>query len=528
MKRLLSFLMTFVTVFMLVSAFAFNASAATAYDINGNPQNSADFILDPGHGGSDPGAVGPYGRHEANEVLDMAKRVGSYLIASGATVSFTRLSNTDTSLANRVSMEKSGNYRYYLSIHRNAGGGTGVETFYYEGSSSGYNLANAVNSRVAAVTGWRNRGLKTNSLYVVRNTRCPAALIELGFVDTEADNAVYDANADAIARAIAEGLLSLIGKTLVVPNQPSTPQPPATDTTQPPAADTTQAPAPTLLRATDSVVALQKIDGYEYRMNNGAWQTSSVFTGLSPMKKYVFFQRVAQTGTSSTGLVVTTDKSTPSTPLAPTVSSKTDTTVTLVKKDGYEYSKDGNTWRASNVFSGLKSETEYSFYQRVAKTDTSYASKSSKALTVKTNSPVPTSTTSSTYMVSGSTISKITDGTTVSSLLSELSAGKYCKVYKDSTVISNADKIGTGMTVKIMDGNTAKASYTVVVTGDTNGDGDITITDMLAVKSHVLNKTLLTEASLTAADTSGDSAVTITDFIQIKAKILDKGNIVAR
>ena len=79
---------------------------------------------------------------------------------------------------------------------------------------------------------------------------------------------------------------------------------------------------------------------------------------------------------------------------------------------------------------------------------------------------------------------------------------------------------------KIMDGNTVKASFTVVVTGDTNGDGKTTITDMLAIKSHVLKKTTLSGASAQAADTSKDGGISITDFIQIKASILGKGTIV--
>ena len=69
--------------------------------------------------------------------------------------------------------------------------------------------------------------------------------------------------------------------------------------------------------------------------------------------------------------------------------------------------------------------------------------------------------------------------------------------------------------------------YTVIVTGDVNGDGKITITDMLAVKAHILQKTLLSGSGLQAADTNGDGKITITDFIQIKAHILKKSSVVA-
>jgi beta-galactosidase len=66
----------------------------------------------------------------------------------------------------------------------------------------------------------------------------------------------------------------------------------------------------------------------------------------------------------------------------------------------------------------------------------------------------------------------------------------------------------------------------VIVSGDVNGDGKITITDMLLVKSHLLNKSKLTDAYLRAADINGDYKQTITDFIQIKAFLLGKGMIV--
>lgn len=148
--------------------------------------------------------------------------------------------------------------------------------------------------------------------------------------------------------------------------------------------------------------------------------------------------------------------------------------------------------------------------------------------TITVKSRVPSNVTSSKYTISGSSLSKITAGTTVSSLLSGLNEGSYCKVYKGNSEVSGNTAIGTGMVVKIMDGNNVKASYTVIVTGDTNGDGTISVTDMIAIKAHILNKSTLTGVYATAANTNGDSGISITDFIQVKAKILGKGSITAR
>ena len=148
--------------------------------------------------------------------------------------------------------------------------------------------------------------------------------------------------------------------------------------------------------------------------------------------------------------------------------------------------------------------------------------------TVTVKSRVPSDVTSEKHTVGASTISKITAGTTVSELLSAINEGEYCKVYKGSVEVSADTAVGTGMTVCIMDGNEAKASYTVIVTGDTNGDGAISVTDMIAIKAHVLKKTMLSGVYATAADSNGDGGISITDFIQVKTKILGKGDVTAR
>lgn len=150
------------------------------------------------------------------------------------------------------------------------------------------------------------------------------------------------------------------------------------------------------------------------------------------------------------------------------------------------------------------------------------------AFTVTVSSRVPSSITSNVYTVGGGWISKIPAGTTVSTLVNGINEKQYIKVFKGNSEVSGNTVAGTGMVVKLMDGNTVKQSVTVVVTGDTNGDGGITITDMIAVKAHVLKKSTLSGAAAKAADTNGDNGISITDFIQIKAHILGKSKIQAR
>ena len=66
---------------------------------------------------------------------------------------------------------------------------------------------------------------------------------------------------------------------------------------------------------------------------------------------------------------------------------------------------------------------------------------------------------------------------------------------------------------------------TAVVTGDTNGDGNISITDLLQVESVILKKSSLSGANAIAADTNKDGNISITDLLQIEANILGKSTI---
>lgn len=222
-----------------------------------------------------------------------------------------------------------------------------------------------------------------------------------------------------------------------------------------------------------------------------------------------------------------------------TITPKTTTSISIISKpnkltylEGENFETAGLVVKAyyNNDTSSVVNDYTISGYSSSVGTKTitvSYGGKTT-TFTVTVNSRVPSTVTSSKHTITGNNISKITAGTTVSSLLSGLNEGSYCKVYKGNSEVSGSTAVGTGMVVKIMDGNTVKASYTVIVTGDTNGDGAISVTDMIAIKAHILNKSTLTGVYATAANTNGDSGISITDFIQIKAKILGKGSITAR
>ena len=141
---------------------------------------------------------------------------------------------------------------------------------------------------------------------------------------------------------------------------------------------------------------------------------------------------------------------------------------------------------------------------------------------------VPDTITSNVFYVDQSIgcISKITAGTSVDALWANLAEKDYVAFFdKDGNSINGSAVLGTGMTATIMDEGTEVKRYSIVVTGDTNGDGKINITDMIAVKACTLKKSGLSGVYEKAGDVNGDGKINITDFIKVKATTLKKDTI---
>ncbi|MBO7245452.1 MAG: dockerin type I repeat-containing protein, partial [Clostridia bacterium] len=133
--------------------------------------------------------------------------------------------------------------------------------------------------------------------------------------------------------------------------------------------------------------------------------------------------------------------------------------------------------------------------------------------------------TSDIYEVKDGFISGISIKTTVKELKESVNETGYVRVVKDGKVVEDNTALATGMKLQLVIGNKVVKEVTVVVTGDTNGDGNISVTDMISVKAHILKKSTLTDAYAKAGDTNGDGGISITDFIQIKAHILGKSSL---
>lgn len=121
--------------------------------------------------------------------------------------------NTDINLSTRCINANNANVDLVVSIHHNAGGGTGIETYVYnETLKNGETgrIATLINNKAVEKTGMRNRGVKTKDLAMVRDTKMPACLIECGFMDNANDTPLIltEEYANKVASGIAEGILT--------------------------------------------------------------------------------------------------------------------------------------------------------------------------------------------------------------------------------------------------------------------------------------------------------------------------------
>ena len=207
---------------------------ATSTVVAGKPVLGAHVVLDPGHGGREPGAVGPTGLREADLNLDVARRVKALLEAEGATVVLTRDADVRMTLATRAAIAKTMSPVAFLSIHHNAAP-VGKSTV--PGSELYHQLADPESKRLAGLlweemqehftpfgTDWAigddpgaraRRSLRSGDDYygILRNSQgVSAVLTEGAYLSNPAENALLETAAfrDAEARAIADAVLRFV------------------------------------------------------------------------------------------------------------------------------------------------------------------------------------------------------------------------------------------------------------------------------------------------------------------------------
>ena len=137
----------------------------------------------------------------------------------------------------------------------------------------------------------------------------------------------------------------------------------------------------------------------------------------------------------------------------------------------------------------------------------------------------PDHITSDQFLIDEDTIQKIPANLTVGDFLAGIHEQEYVRVIKNGEAVALDSMIGTGMEVQLVVDGQVIMVLIAIVTGDVNGDGSITVTDMLQIKSQLLNKSKIEGVYALAADTNKDGNISITDFMQVKAHILGKSMI---
>ncbi|WP_082234959.1 N-acetylmuramoyl-L-alanine amidase [Halobacillus massiliensis] len=176
------------------------------------------IVIDPGHGGSDSGASFQ-GYFEKNFNLSISSKVRDFLLQNyDVRIVMTRNTDTTVSLSARTNLANAQNADFFLSIHNNASGGSGFESFIFNGSVSAATRTyqNIIHDQIVNAVGTKyniiNRGKKRENFHVLRETRMEALLLEVLFVDNVRDLSLLRNNtfindvSSAIARGVARAL----------------------------------------------------------------------------------------------------------------------------------------------------------------------------------------------------------------------------------------------------------------------------------------------------------------------------------
>lgn len=214
------------------------------------------IVIDPGHGGGDPGAISSHGVKEKDVVLDISKRLKKELTARGIEVVMTRDRDKFVSLNRRTQLANNSGADFFVSIHSNAARAKGVNgfevyylsnaiddnaraieaaensslkveesSFYYkntaleatlwdlvytENREESIELARNITEAVDHSTSFKNRGIKSARFYVLKGTQIPSVLVEVGFISNSSDEKKLTSPSykQAIACAIAKGILN--------------------------------------------------------------------------------------------------------------------------------------------------------------------------------------------------------------------------------------------------------------------------------------------------------------------------------
>jgi N-acetylmuramoyl-L-alanine amidase len=167
------------------------------------------IVIDPGHGGHDPGALGKaHGTHESDLTLMSARLLATELSKAGAVVIFTRSDNSYISLNKRVEISHYHFADAFISLHYNSAldaRASGLLTFYY--GKKDIKLADSVHAGLLqAGTGLAGGNVRFGNFHVLRENKQPSVLLELGFLSNPFDEKTV--RSDSYQRKVASGIMN--------------------------------------------------------------------------------------------------------------------------------------------------------------------------------------------------------------------------------------------------------------------------------------------------------------------------------
>lgn len=195
------------------------------------------IVVDPGHGGVDPGVVGKSGALEKDISLAVSKRLAANLGQAGAMVLMTRESDTDLSepgtlglmakkredLKKRVALANDNKADLYVSVHVNSfpdPSRRGAQTFVQHGSAESVMVAGFIQSELARVLKNTDRIPREVDYYITRHSNVPTVIVEIGFITNETEEKLLqDSDYQAkVAWAIHAGVVKYFAKRDALPH----------------------------------------------------------------------------------------------------------------------------------------------------------------------------------------------------------------------------------------------------------------------------------------------------------------------
>ena len=173
---------------------------------------SKTVVIDPGHGGRDPGAIGVKGIMEKDVVLSISLFLGQLLNAANYQVFFTRTEDVTVSLPQRVQIINNHNPDLAISVHCNSfslPSANGIETFYHPTKNSAKPLAEKLQQELIAAFGWTNRGVKTANFHILREPVLNEVVLpEIGFLTNQREGVAMasEENQKKAAEALVKGI----------------------------------------------------------------------------------------------------------------------------------------------------------------------------------------------------------------------------------------------------------------------------------------------------------------------------------